>query len=250
MNIGIPNSRGERLDAEIDGIDGPTTVIFVHGFGTNKDEGALLFVDIVAALASSMKTIRFDFSGFGNSEGKQEEVSLDKMAGDLRAVIDWAHDHYFSRKVIVAHSLGTTVTSFLCPSGIERSIFTGLPRGNTDETVKHIQHRITSRPGGVFNPQGISYYMRTSGERQKIGPQFWSSLVQADVYECYRRFSLNTELTLIRPADDLSYEPGSIEAYRKIRTANYIETPGDHAFAYKKDRNKLIKIIKRIVEEQ
>jgi hypothetical protein len=250
MNIGITNSHGERLDAEVGGVDGPTAIIFVHGFGSNKNEGENLFVDIAEKLNKIAKTVRFDFSGYGSSEGKQEEVSLPKMAADLRSVLIWADQNIFGRKIIIAHSLGTLVTSYTCPEGIERSIFTGLPRADTQETVNNIQRRITSRPDGVLNPSGISIYPRTSGTVQKIGPDFWASIAEANILELMKKYALKTELTIIKPIhDEVTGPPEITGAYRSIPGARYLEISGTHNFARKWDRNRLIKIIKQIVEE-
>ena len=106
----INNPRNEQLHTLIEGQpDADTTIIFVHGFGTNKDEGENLFADVSQALNKRFRTIRFDFSGYGQSQGRQEDVDLNKQAEDLAAVLEYTRHNYSGQINILAHSMGTYV---------------------------------------------------------------------------------------------------------------------------------------------
>lgn len=95
--VKIKNNLGEQLDALIEGNEkSKVTIVFVHGFGTDKNETENLFTDIATALKSQFRIIRFDLTGYGKSEGKQEETNYNKHAEDLKSVFDW---------VLIIHSL-------------------------------------------------------------------------------------------------------------------------------------------------
>ncbi len=75
----IKNKYKEELDTLVEGNENAnTTIVFVHEFGTQKDESYGYFVDIAKALHSNYRTVRFDFSGYGKSQGKQEDANYEK----------------------------------------------------------------------------------------------------------------------------------------------------------------------------
>ena len=83
----VNNAVGEKIDVLVEGnLNSPISIVFVHGFGKNKDESAGLFVDISSVLRE-YRVVRFDFTGYGKSEGKQEDTSLVKEASDLNSVL-------------------------------------------------------------------------------------------------------------------------------------------------------------------
>lgn len=83
----VRNKHGERLDVVVEG-SGDTTIVFVHGMGTDKNEGSTrLLADVSAVLQKDYRIVRFDLSGYGNSEGTSEEGNLYKWADDLQAVL-------------------------------------------------------------------------------------------------------------------------------------------------------------------
>lgn len=87
-------------------------VILVHGFAKTKTERK--FVESARKLAQNgIVSLRFDFSGCGDSEGKFEEMSISKQVEELNA----AYRRLIKEKRIdknrigiFAHSLGTVIT--------------------------------------------------------------------------------------------------------------------------------------------
>lgn len=121
MESKICNSRGEKIDALVEGTNNGITIVMAHGFGTQKDEYAGFFTDISKSLSPLARVVRFDFSGYGKSEGREEDSDLNKMADDLASVLAWVRSEFGGRIMIIAHSLGTLVTRVLSPDGIEKS---------------------------------------------------------------------------------------------------------------------------------
>jgi hypothetical protein len=107
MQEEIRNAAGERLDTTWHaggGGRGPVLVLG-HGVTANKDRPFLVTL-AEAASAAGLDVLRFSFAGNGGSEGRFEEATVTKEAGDLRAVLD----ALAARQVIYAgHSMGAAV---------------------------------------------------------------------------------------------------------------------------------------------
>lgn len=243
----IKNKFGENLDVLIEGKeDAETSIIFVHGFGTDKNEGSL-FIDISQALSDKFRIIRFDFSGYGKSEGRQEDVDYAKQAGDLDAVLSYIRPKYPGRINIVAHSMGTFITAFLSPIGIKKSIFTGVPNTDTVASNKRLQDRIIKR-GGVVNENGITIYPRTSGAVQKIGPSFWKIKREFNAIKAFEKYAEKSQLVIFKPLQDEVVGNDNFDGYKNIPNLTYREINGAHNFSKPQDRRELIENIKAIFE--
>jgi len=103
----IRNEAGERLDySYTDGRDGGRELVVIgHGVTANKDrEWAVTLANAlsIAGLAS----LRFSFSGNGDSEGDFRDSCPTKEAEDLGAVLDAVEDREL---IYVGHSMGAVV---------------------------------------------------------------------------------------------------------------------------------------------
>jgi uncharacterized protein len=64
-------------------------VVLVHGGGVTRDEGGF-FTRLAAGLAEAgVASLRFDLRGHGDSEGRQEDLTLAAILNDIRAAITW-----------------------------------------------------------------------------------------------------------------------------------------------------------------
>ena len=69
--------------------DGParSAVVFVHGGGVTRDEGGF-FTRIAVGLAENgVASLRFDLRGHGESDGRQEDLTLASILNDIDAAI-------------------------------------------------------------------------------------------------------------------------------------------------------------------
>ncbi|TAK95367.1 alpha/beta fold hydrolase [Patescibacteria group bacterium] len=248
MEISIKNKFGEKLDAVVEGrMDADTTVVFVHGLGTSKDENGL-FVDIAASLADKFRIVRFDFSGYGKSEGRQEDVDFHKQAEDLESVLKYVRQNYSGQINILAHSMGTSVVSLLSPEGITKTIYSGIPSTDYLDSMARMKDRISSR-GGTVNEAGISFYPRKDGAVQKIGPTFWRVRREFDPVVALRKYAPQTQLTIFKSLQDEITGNEGFAAYKDMKELNYMEVNGTHGFSDPADRQAVIKIIMGILEK-
>lgn len=247
--IKIPNNQNELLDLWIEGNEeAKKTVIFVHGFGVDKHETAGYFDDLTQAL-SDFRVIRFDFSGCGESEGRLEEKDYQKWSEDLETVIDYVKNNYKGNYYILAQSMGCFVTSLSNPSGIGKTIFTGIPNSNTKFIIERITRRFVSRKGAKVNYEGISVFPRSSGQIQKLGPSFWRVLKNFNPYEIIKEFSPKTKLLIIHPKQDDIVGSEYLEEYLTLPGVKIKWLNGDHSFTKKKDREKLISEIRKFFRD-
>lgn len=245
QNILIKNKLGGKLDTLVEGNESSdATVVFVHGFGTDKNEAFSYLSDIALSLKNKFRIVRFDFSGYGKSEGKQEEVNYQKQAGDLDCVIEYVKSNFPGKIFIVAHSMGTFVTCFLSPTGIEKTVFTGIPNSNTGYIIERLKGRISSREGSFVDTEGITTYPRTFGEVQKIGPSFWKVLGEFNPVEAVSKYSKKTDLLIIHFNQDDVVGSQYMNEYESIKEAKILWLDGNHSVTRKEDREIVINTIR------
>jgi len=71
--------------------EAPSSVaVLVHGGGVTRDEGGF-FTRLAHGLASSgVASLRFDLRGHGESEGRQEDLTISGVLNDIRAAVGHA----------------------------------------------------------------------------------------------------------------------------------------------------------------
>ncbi len=247
MNVApsIYNSHHEKLDILVEGNEKNTaTIVMVHGLGTDKHETARLFDDIAAALVDKYRVLRFDFSGFGKSEGKMEEFDYIKHANDLKSVLSFVKKTYNQTVYIIAQSMGCFVTSLLNPQGVTKTVFMGIPNSNTEYIIDRFTKRFTAKPGGIVNFEGISLVPRSTGVIQRIGPMFWKILRAFKPVHAITELSHNTNLLIIHPKQDDVVGLEFQEEYDAIPNIKIELINGDHSFKKPEDRAILIERIK------
>lgn len=242
------NTLGKRISISIEGEEkSSTNIVFVHGFGTNRNEGENFFYDVADVLGKKFRLIRFDFSGYGQSDGAQEDVSLTNQMDDLRTVLIWAEKDKKREIVILAHSLGCFVVSMLSPEGIKKSIFSSTLNSNSKDVVRLFKKRIESK-GGIFDKNNVSTYCRSSGEIQRIGNFFWSDLENLNIIKITGEYAQKTKLLIIHPNQDEIAGNSYFNDYKHIANAKYMNIPGSHNYSKKEDRGNAIKIINNFIE--
>lgn len=86
----VRNLDGLRLAATLDVPDGQArhAVLLVHGAGVTRDEGGF-FTRMAAGLAEAgVASLRLDLPGHGDSEGRQEDLSLSAVLNVIRSGLD------------------------------------------------------------------------------------------------------------------------------------------------------------------
>ena len=107
MNTEIRNNSGEKIDYTFKDAGSGTVVIIGHGVTGNKDRP--LVVALAEGLANAgISSLRFSFSGNGDSEGRFVDSTITKELSDLNAVID-AVEAEGKGAIYAGHSMGGAV---------------------------------------------------------------------------------------------------------------------------------------------
>lgn len=239
----IRNTYNEKLDTWVEEPIGKVkaTVVMVHGFGTSKHETAGYFDDISQALTNdNFRVVRFDLSGYGNSEGEQEDACYSKHVLDLNCVINWVKSNYPSPIYIFAQSMGCWVTALANPDGITKTIMTGVPNSNPEIVVTRVKDRFGSRPGAILNLDGVSLLPRSTGKIQKIGSQFWLDIKNIKPAKIVKDYSKKTELLIVHWESDEIIGKDYLDEYDRIATLKSMWLPGDHSVTNILDRQNFI----------
>lgn len=88
-------------------------VLLIHGITTDKDEGGF-YVNLASKLGQeNIASLRFDWRGHGESEGKYEEVTLLGIANDIENALDTISARYKGIRIhIVAASFSGGVAVY------------------------------------------------------------------------------------------------------------------------------------------
>src|SRR5690349_20480301 len=106
---------GLHLRGSLATTDMPATgaAVLVHGGGVTRDEGGF-FVRLAAGLASAGITcLRLDLRGHGESEGRQEDLTLSGVANDIGAAVKQVRARAGVQAVhLIGTSFGGGITGF------------------------------------------------------------------------------------------------------------------------------------------
>lgn len=245
--IKLTNPFNEKIDTWVEGNQtAKETIILAHGFGTNKHETANYFDDIVTQLQDRYRIVRFDFSGYGDSEGQARDASYSKHSQDLSMVISYVRQQFGSTISIVAQSMGCFVALWLTPVGIHKTVLTGIPNSDPNYLIDRLQKRIMSK-GGTINEQGISIFPRSSGEIQEIGPQFWQDIRATDPVNKLTHYIQQSETLVVHPGEDDIVGSEHMQEYQTIDNLNFVTIPGDHSFTQPSDREVFLNTINQFL---
>lgn len=106
-NLSIPHPEGHQLTGILDLPTGPPKAyaLFAHCFTCGKNlRGATRLSRLLAA--EGIATLRFDFTGIGESEGDFSGTSFLSNVEDIKVVADWMRANHRAPTLLIGHSLG------------------------------------------------------------------------------------------------------------------------------------------------
>ncbi|VVB04524.1 unnamed protein product [Arabis nemorensis] len=106
--IVIPNNQNEKLVGLLHDTGSKEIVVLCHGFNSNKDNQILKMVS-TALEKEAISSFRFDFSGYGESEGSFNYGNYKYEAEDLHSVIQHFSNTNRVVTTILGHSRGGDV---------------------------------------------------------------------------------------------------------------------------------------------
>jgi pimeloyl-ACP methyl ester carboxylesterase len=208
-------------------------VIVCHGFNQNQDRP--LAKAICLGLASAgFYAFRFDFSGYGKSDGNPGESSYAKQVSDLKSVISHLHTRQGLRaKGVVGHSMGGTVAILYAAQYPQVQTVVALaPR------IIPRHHTIVTRSGQTLDELIASAPYRfapNGGDRKEpfeISREYLQDIKETDVLKAVR--GMQGRLVIIRGTQDKTVDADEIWSACEERDdgVEVMEIPeADHCFA-------------------
>jgi esterase/lipase len=237
----LKNSKGEKIVGVLSVRDKKKPIIIIcHGYNVNKD--SFLYKDISKSLnENGFSTFRFDFSGYGESEGKREDATISKGLDDLKAVIDYIYNKNFKKIILLGHSLGGTISIL---ESVENEKITALislssvtypKKMKTDKFPKEIVDKVIKYGKFVF-VKGREKYILTK--------EFFDDLEKYDILASVKK--IKKPILIIHGKNDekLNYKLAE-ELYQNANEPKEIVLieNADHIFSNKISRKTMIQNI-------
>lgn len=107
QSLTFKNADGLELAALVERPDAPIRAwaVFAHCFTCSKNIAAAAHISRALADAG-IATLRFDFTGLGNSDGEFANTNFSSNVEDLLAAVDHLRDHEQAPAILIGHSLG------------------------------------------------------------------------------------------------------------------------------------------------
>lgn len=185
----------------------PPVVLLCHGFGGNKTEACRNFFRIANLLCShGCMTVRFDFSGFGDSLAPSTAFSISQGVDDIRAVISYLEKESYGsigKLGILGFSFGGLVAAYALGAGIpiQRACL-----------VSAVNHFITPEKNPSYHKSDVSdrhYY-----KGLPLSQQFIEEYVNCNGAEQLR--DSRVPVQLIYGTDDKTVSLDHMEAYAEV----------------------------------
>lgn len=253
MVMDVRNSNREMIETRVEGASlgsASTVLVLIHGFGTNLHERGL-FDDLSAELQTrfpSLAIVRFSWSGFGKSEGNQEETTLQKVSDDFGAVLSRVFEDKlkFSSVVVAGFSMGNIVISNVLASldyKVDKVI--NISPADFNSGAQGFQKWLSHR--GSRLEDDILVIPRTDGTVTRIHRRFWDTMDAIGYRGCIEKVLSRFPSTLIRATDDQVVDNSE---FKSLNFSKVIELSGGHNFSSQEGRAQFLSIFVDLLNEK
>lgn len=230
-HVEIKNKIGQTLRGYIHipaNVEGkiPAVAIF-HGFTGNRMEPHFIFVKLSRELEmAGIASVRFDFSGSGESDGEFYDMTVTREIDDARCILEYLFSLDFvdtSKVSIVGLSLGGAISSYIAGEYRDRlyKVILWAPAGNMKDIAKNaVENNPTIQEKGYIDLGGLL-----------LSQDFYYDLQKYDFFEAIKKYP--RDVLIIHGTNDTTVPIDVGRKYKEIlaNRANLIEVDGaDHTF--------------------
>lgn len=181
-SLNLFDSVGRRLAAVLHRPEGAGTfpmVIISHGFMSHKGKYRKLSEMLEK---EGIASIRFDFFGCGDSDGKFENITIRKMVENLRLVVKHAYDLYFVGAIgLFGSSMGGLVT--LLQASQDSRIGALVLKAPVSDKKKAIANQLNPAKVKEWEDKGWMTIHDREGVGRKLNYSFYRDVLNYDVYK-------------------------------------------------------------------
>lgn len=105
MKIEFKNSKGQKLVGDLSEFDKDYVVIHCHGYGTSMLSSTAVSIKNTLT-EKKISCLIFDFSGFGESDGNEKDVTISGAIDDLTSAVKYLKSLGFKKFVLSGSSFG------------------------------------------------------------------------------------------------------------------------------------------------
>lgn len=111
--IYIKNKYGLKLCGILNEFDDNDTItVICHASGSHKDSRATFNIAKILN-DNNINNFRFDFTSCGESEGRDQDMTMTKLYEDLESVLDYLLDEGYNYFILIGTSLGGRIISLV-----------------------------------------------------------------------------------------------------------------------------------------
>lgn len=199
--------------------------ILIHGFMENKN------MPLLRKIADNLRdeniaSIRFDFNGHGESDGKFEDMTVPSEIADGKAILDYVRTDPHVRNIfLIGHSQGGVVASMLAglyPDVIKKIVLLAPAAQLKDDALSG------NIMGSTFDPHHIPDTVLLFG--QKVSGFYLRTAQVLPIYEISKRFT--GPASIIVGTNDELVDPKYSEKYNEVYENSQLNkiSGADHDF--------------------
>lgn len=199
--------------------------ILMHGFTANRNT-ALLRQIADNLRNENVASVRFDFNGHGESDGKFEDMTVVNEIEDAKAILSYVRTDPHVRNIfLIGHSQGGVVASMLAglyPDLIKKVVLLASAAQLKDDALKG------NTQGATYNPDHIPASVPFGNK--KLGGFYLRTAQVLPIYEVAQRYT--GPVSIIVGSNDQTVDPKYSKKYDEVYANSelHIIDGADHSF--------------------
>lgn len=204
--------------------------IIMHGFTANRNT-ALLKQVADNLRNENVASVRFDFNGHGESDGKFEDMTVPNEIADANAILNYVRtDPHVKNIFLVGHSQGGVIASMLAglyPDIIKKVVLMAPAASLKDDALKG------NTQGAKYDPHHIPNTVPLVGNKigMKLGGFYLRTAQVLPIYEVSSRFT--GPVSIIDGTNDQVVDPKYSKKYDEVyqNSELHMIEDADHRFS-------------------
>jgi uncharacterized protein len=219
-------------------------IILAHGFSTNKNSTSIV------ALSENLNnkgiaTLRIDFYGHGESDGKFEDITVSEGVDDIISAIKFLKTEGYNKIGLMGSSFGG-ICSILAASQ-SQNIFVLALKSPVSDFVQVQKNEFSEKEILDWKLNGKRVYCPK--RNLNLNYTFYEDCEKLDVYKDAKKIKIQT-LIVHGNKDEIVPIQQSIELVKSIETSKlFVIKDADHRYSDKQSFDAVIRIISDFIEE-
>lgn len=190
--IFFKNSKGYKLRGIL---SNPThkkekpIIILCHGFSTSKDGNTYIRLEKILN-ENGISTLRFDFFGHGESDGKLEEITTSEAVDNVQNAIQFLKESGYMKIGLMGSSFGG-MASIIAASKRNDLYVLALKSPVSDYSDRSITQEDEQKIK-AWKEKGFTYFTSADGKRFKLNYSFLEDAEKLDGYACAKKIKFPT----------------------------------------------------------